>query len=117
MSIRIGLVGYGVGGQLFHAPYIRASKACELVGIVARSQERVSAAEGDNRGVPVHASLSALIDEGVDAVVISTPPPRARSWSWRRSVVERMSSPTSPSRRRRARGGSSRMQRTPRGSS
>lgn len=74
MSIRIGLVGYGVGGQLFHAPYIRASEACDLVGVVARSPERVAASAADNPGVTVHASLGAMIDAGVDAVVISTPP-------------------------------------------
>lgn len=38
MTIRIGLVGYGVGGRLFHTPYIQASTHCELVGVVARSE-------------------------------------------------------------------------------
>lgn len=79
MSIRIGLVGYGVGGQLFHAPYIRASEACNLVGVVARSPERMAASANDNLGVAVHASLGAMIDAGVDAVVISTPPATRRS--------------------------------------
>ncbi|RZT66505.1 putative dehydrogenase [Microcella alkaliphila] len=73
MAIRIGLVGYGLGGQMFHAPYIHASTECDLVGIVTRAPERVRAAQADNPGVPLHASLGDLIDAGVDAVVISTP--------------------------------------------
>lgn len=72
--IRIGLVGYGTGGRLFHAPYIRASRAAELVGIVVRSAERMEQARADNAGVAVHGSLTGLLDAGVDAVVISTPP-------------------------------------------
>jgi predicted dehydrogenase len=74
MTVRIGLVGYGVGGQLFHAPYIRASAECDFVGVVARSPERVAAAQAENRGVMVYPTLGALADAGVDAVVISTPP-------------------------------------------
>ncbi|MHC2999775.1 Gfo/Idh/MocA family protein [Microbacterium sp. HJ5] len=74
MTIRLGLVGYGVGGQYFHAPYIAASDEVSFAGIVARSPERVDAARSDHPDVPVFASLGALIDAGVDAVTISTPP-------------------------------------------
>lgn len=75
---RIGLVGYGVGGRLFHAPYIVASEACELAGIVARSDAAVDAARTDHPGVPIVPSLGALVDLGVDAVVVSTPPATRR---------------------------------------
>lgn len=78
MTIRLGLVGYGVGGQYFHSPYIQASSGAELVGIVARSADRVAAANADHPGVPVYASLGELIDAGVDAVAISTPPQTRR---------------------------------------
>ncbi|GAA2042899.1 Gfo/Idh/MocA family oxidoreductase [Agromyces tropicus] len=74
MTIRIGLIGYGVGGQLFHAPYITASERCELVGIVARSAARVAAARRDHPEVPVFSGMGELIDAGADLVVISTPP-------------------------------------------
>ncbi|MRX45184.1 Gfo/Idh/MocA family protein [Agromyces kandeliae] len=74
MTIRVGLVGYGVGGRLFHSPYIRASRECRLVGIVARSPERVAKARRDHPDVRVFASLGDLMDAGVDAVVVSTPP-------------------------------------------
>ncbi|GAA4383590.1 Gfo/Idh/MocA family oxidoreductase [Tsukamurella soli] len=78
MGIRIGLVGYGVGGRWFHAPYIEASDACDLVGVVTRSPARIESIRDELPGVPVFGSLSELIDAGVDAVVISTPPQTRR---------------------------------------
>lgn len=72
--MRIGLVGYGVGGRLFHAPYIQAAEGCELVGVVARAPQRVAEVHEDLPGVPVFGSLGELLDSGVDAVAISTPP-------------------------------------------
>ena len=76
--MRIGLVGYGVGGRYFHAPFIQAADGCELVGVVARSAQRVAEVEHDLPGVPVFASLGALLDSGADAVTISTPPQTRR---------------------------------------
>ncbi|MDF1487453.1 Gfo/Idh/MocA family protein [Tessaracoccus caeni] len=78
MAIRIGLVGYGDGGRLYHAPYIQASEACDLVGVVVRNPERVRQAQEDLPGVAVFASLRDLLDAGVDAVTISTPPETRR---------------------------------------
>ena len=71
--MRIGLVGYGVGGRYFHAPFIVAAEACQLAGVVARSPQRVAEVEQDLPGVAVFGSLSELLDSGVDAVAISTP--------------------------------------------
>lgn len=72
--MRIGLVGYGVGGRYFHAPFIEAASGCDLVGIVTRSPERVAQAARDLPGVPVFGSMGELLDQGVDAVTITTPP-------------------------------------------
>ena len=76
--MRLGLVGYGVGGRYFHAPFIEAAAGCELVGVVARSPQRVAAATADLPGVPVYPTLGALLDAGVDAVTITTPPQTRR---------------------------------------
>jgi predicted dehydrogenase len=76
--MRVGLVGYGVGGRYFHAPFIEAAGGCELVGVVARSAQRVADANADLPDVPVFGSLGELLDSGVDAVVISTPPQTRR---------------------------------------
>jgi predicted dehydrogenase len=74
MPIRIGLVGYGQGGRLFHTPYLLASTETEIVGVVARAEKTRTAVADDLPGVPTFDSIGALIEAGVDAVVVSTPP-------------------------------------------
>ncbi|WP_261327341.1 Gfo/Idh/MocA family protein [Modestobacter marinus] len=71
--VRIGLVGYGKGGRLFHAPLIGRAEGCVLGGVVVRSPERRAALAADLRGVPIAGSLTELADVGVDAVVVTTP--------------------------------------------
>jgi predicted dehydrogenase len=78
VTVRIGLVGYGTGGHYFHAPFIAAAKGCQLVGIVTRSASRAQLIAQDLPGVRVYGSIGELIDAGVDAVVISTPPETRR---------------------------------------
>lgn len=72
--VRIGVVGYGVGGQYFHAPFIQAAKGVELAGVVTRSEVRRAHVAHDWPGVPVFDSLASLLAFGVDAVTITTPP-------------------------------------------
>ena len=100
-ALRIGLVGYGVGGRYFHAPFIVAAEGCELVGVVTRSPQRVRDARRDLPTVPVFGSLSELLDAGVDAVTISTPPQTRRELVSKRLSAASTSSPTSllPQRR------------------
>lgn len=75
---RIGLVGYGTGGRLFHTPYIQASDKCELVGVVARSPRSQDAVHEDLPGVAVVGSVSELLELKPDVVVVSTPPETRR---------------------------------------
>jgi predicted dehydrogenase len=72
--MRIGLVGYGGGGRWFHAPYIDAAEDVELVGVVTRSPERIAELHAERPGMPTYGSLAELLDAGVDAVTITTPP-------------------------------------------
>lgn len=76
--MRIGIVGFGVGGRRFHLPYIQAATEWELTGVVARSEATRSSLAEAAPGVPAFASLDALIDAGVDVVVITTPPATRR---------------------------------------
>ncbi len=77
--MRIGLVGYGTGGRHFHAPFIAAAEGVELAGVVARSPGRVAAVREDLLGVPIYDSLTSMIDAGVEAVTITTPPETRRA--------------------------------------
>ena len=77
--MRLGLVGYGMGGRYFHAPFIAAAQGVELAGVVARSSERRAELAADFPGVPAYDSLTDLIKAGVDAVTITTPPQTRRA--------------------------------------
>jgi predicted dehydrogenase len=76
--MRIGIVGYGVGGKYFHAPFIQAAEGVELVGVVARSADKRAAVLADLPGIPIFVSLTELLAAGVDAVTITTPPETRR---------------------------------------
>src|SRR6476661_5197823 len=76
--MRLGLVGYGVGGKYFHAPFIEAAADVELAGIVTRSPERRRVIADDYPAVPVYDNIDQLLAAGVDAVTITTPPETRR---------------------------------------
>jgi predicted dehydrogenase len=76
--MRLGLVGYGLGGRYFHAPFIVAADGVELAGVVTRSPQRRAELAGDHPDVPVFDSLADLLASGVDAVTITTPPQTRR---------------------------------------
>ncbi|WP_088184590.1 oxidoreductase [Sphingobium sp. Z007] len=69
--IRVGLVGYGMAGRVFHAPLIRASPGLELAAIVTSRVEEVATLDPAIRCV---ASAEALLaDMSIQAVVVATP--------------------------------------------
>ena len=77
--MRLGLVGYGVGGRYFHAPFVVAAQGVELAGVVTRSPDRRAELAADHPGVPAYDSLADLLAAGVDAVTITTPPHTRRA--------------------------------------
>jgi predicted dehydrogenase len=78
--LRIGVVGYGTGGQHFHTPFIAAAEGCALAGIVARAPATVAKVRAEWPDIPVFASLCEMIAAGVcDAVTVTTPPQTRRA--------------------------------------
>jgi predicted dehydrogenase len=71
--VRFGLVGYGFGGRVFHAPLLAAAPECDFVGVVTRSPERRAELTAQHPGVVAYDSLAALAAAGAEAVAISTP--------------------------------------------
>ena len=71
MVVRLGVVGYGLGGRCFHTPFIEAAEGIELAGVVTRSPVRRAEVEQDWPGVRVFDSLQALLASGVGAVTIT----------------------------------------------
>jgi predicted dehydrogenase len=76
--VRLGLVGYGVGGRYFHAPFVAAAHGVELAGVVTRSPDRRAELAADFPDAPAYDSLADLLAAGVDAVTITTPPQTRR---------------------------------------
>jgi len=72
--LRIGVVGFGPGGRLFHTPFIQAAEGTVLAGVVARSEPRRLEVARHWPEVPVHHSLGEMLESGVQAVTITTPP-------------------------------------------
>lgn len=73
--LRVAVIGYGLGGSAFHAPFIATTPGLELAAIVTRNPERQRTAARDYPGVRIVADVAQLWDPraGFDLVAISTP--------------------------------------------
>ncbi|WP_282609055.1 Gfo/Idh/MocA family oxidoreductase [Pelagibius sp. Alg239-R121] len=70
MTVRVGLIGYGLAGSVFHAPLFPAA-GLDLVAVVS---SRVDQIKHDHPNVRVYATaVELLADDGVDLVVIAAP--------------------------------------------
>ena len=69
--IRVGLVGFGMAGRVFHAPLLSSVEGLELAAVVERTGNR--AAER-YPGITVHRSLEAMLaDASLQLLVVATP--------------------------------------------
>lgn len=74
MTIRVALLGYGLGGRSFHAPIIAVTPGLELRAIVTSDPERQTAARAEHSGARVLSSADEVFKAAdFDLVVISTP--------------------------------------------
>lgn len=71
--IRVGLVGYGLGGATFHAPLLAATRGMELAAIVTRDAGRRAEAAARFPRARLVESLAGLWPLGLDLVVVSSP--------------------------------------------
>jgi len=71
--ISAGVIGYGLAGRVFHAPFIDAVPSLRLAAIVQRRGDEASAAYP---GVPILRSVEDLLaDSAIPLVVVATPNP------------------------------------------
>lgn len=70
--IRLGIVGFGRIVELVHLPIIKKLNGLRVAGIYDITPERAALAA--KRGLPVFPSLPELLEEGLDAVLVATPP-------------------------------------------
>ena len=69
--LRVGVIGYGLGGSIFHAPLISRVPGLELAAVVTSQRERV---EADYPGMTVLPSTTELFaDPEIELVVVASP--------------------------------------------
>jgi scyllo-inositol 2-dehydrogenase (NADP+) len=69
--VRVGLVGFGMSGTVFHAPLISSVEGLELAAVVERKSNR---AQERYPGITTYRSLEELLNDGsIKLVVIATP--------------------------------------------
>jgi len=70
-DIGVGLIGYGLGGRAFHAPYVNVMPGLSLRAVVSRDPGKVHA---DLPGMAVVPTVSELIARpDIDLVIVSSP--------------------------------------------
>ncbi len=70
-EIGVGLIGYGLGGRAFHAPYVGVTPGMALRAVVSRDAAKVQADLPGMQVVPDVAALLAV--PGIDLVIVSSP--------------------------------------------
>lgn len=72
--VRVGLIGYGLAGSVFHAPLITTTAGMQLAAIVTGNPDRVQAARDAHPEAQVVATTDELWNlDTIDLVVIATP--------------------------------------------
>jgi predicted dehydrogenase len=71
-AIRAGIAGYGLAGEVFHAPLIDAVDGMEVAGVVTTDPERQQRVRERYPSARVVPDIEALWDE-IDVLVIATP--------------------------------------------
>ena len=69
--IRVGLLGFGLGGRVFHAPLVSSVEGMELAAVLERSTNKAAARYP---GIVTHRSLEEMLaDSSLDLLIVSTP--------------------------------------------
>ena len=70
-QVGVGVVGYGLGGRVFHAPFVSAVPGLKLVSIMQRKGDEAAKAYPDAR---IDRSVEDLLaDKSIELMTISTP--------------------------------------------
>ena len=74
-GIRVALIGYGLGGKMFHAPFIAADPRLHLTAVVTTNEERRREILARYPGTDVLATAGTVLAhlDDFDLVVVSTP--------------------------------------------
>lgn len=71
--LRVGLIGYGIAGAVFHAPLITATPGLDLTAVVTSDPERRAQALREHPDAVVAATAEELWQLDLDLVVVASP--------------------------------------------
>lgn len=76
-ELRVGLVGFGLAGRVFHGPLLAADPAFDIAVIVTGDPDRQAEARLRHPGADVVSTFDELLgrSESLDLAVIASPPP------------------------------------------
>jgi len=70
-TIRVGLIGYGLGGRVFHAPLVSSVEGMQLAAVLERTTNKAAARYP---GIVTYRSVEEMLaDATLDLLVVSTP--------------------------------------------
>jgi predicted dehydrogenase len=72
--IRTGIIGFGLAGRVFHAPFIATNPDFVLEVVATSNAERAAEATAQHPGVEIVATADELIARGLDLVILASPP-------------------------------------------
>jgi scyllo-inositol 2-dehydrogenase (NADP+) len=72
--IRVGIVGYGLAGSVFHAPFLAADPAFDIVAIATSDAGRAASAATAHPTARIVPDLGAVLAERPELVVLASPP-------------------------------------------
>lgn len=75
--LRVGVVGYGLAGRIFHSAHIAAVPDLTLAYVVSSNTDRAEQARGEHPGVTVVPDVPTLLEhaDDLDLVVVASPGP------------------------------------------
>jgi predicted dehydrogenase len=71
-ELNVGIIGYGLGGRVFHAPLVAATAGLRPAVIVTANPQRSGQARADYPGAAVVDDIDELYKHDVDLVVVTT---------------------------------------------
>jgi predicted dehydrogenase len=72
-DIGVGIIGYGLAGRLFHAPFIACTPGLVVRRVVTSDPQRVTDLARDHPGVQAVGSVDDVLSPDVDLVVVASP--------------------------------------------
>jgi len=73
---RVAIAGYGLAGEVFHAPLVATTAGLSLVAVTTSDARRAARARAAHRGVAVYADADELLRQAgddIDLLVVATP--------------------------------------------